>query len=137
MVLGDQHVHVLGRQPVSALVGGDRGLLHLQESSNRLLLQPFAGIARRDARGLSELGRGEPATRSERRVEAELLPQVDSVELERVNRGLKEPLCQRFLSGRNSLAQHRAPPQMHSMGVRSAASQWKAGRQRGALRTRF
>jgi predicted ATPase len=64
----------------------------LEQAGDGLLLEPLAGVARRDAGALGELvGRERPA-RLERAVEAELGPEVDGEQLERAEGGSEEAL---------------------------------------------
>ena len=109
MVLGDQDVRVLGREPVPPCLRRGVGRFDAQESRDRLLLEPLAGVAGGDAGGAGQLRRRDPPSGFQRLVKAEFLPEIDPVELECVNRGLEQARRERLLGGLNNLA-HRVSP---------------------------
>ena len=81
MVFGDEHINVRGREAVSARVGRRQRRIDLEEAGDRLLLQPLARIARRDAGTARQFRRRHGFTGLQSGVQAELLPQIDAVEL--------------------------------------------------------
>ena len=109
MVLGDQDVRVFGREPVPPRLRRCGGRFDAQESRDRLLLEPFAGVAGGDAGGARQLRRRDPPLEFQRLVEAELLAEIDAVELECVNGGLEQARRERVFAGLNNLA-HRVSP---------------------------
>ena len=119
VILVCQNVRVFCREPVPAGIRRSGRCVDVQEASDGLLLQPLAGITGRNPRSLCQLGWSESAPGPQRRVEAQFFTQVDPIQLERLHRRLEQTGCERFFRGRNNLAQHWAPPQMHPMGVRS------------------
>jgi hypothetical protein len=100
VVFGDEHVEVLGRQPVAACVRGYRRLVDHNEARDRLLLEPLAGIARGDAGFTRKFQWCNGAPCRERRVQPQLLPEINAVQLQRVNRGLQHPRCERLFGHR-------------------------------------
>ena len=84
----DERARVLGRQVEAPLAA----LLDVEQPGDGLLLEPLAGVARRDAGVVGELGGGERAVALERAVEAELRAEVDGEQLERAEGGAEEAL---------------------------------------------
>ena len=67
-------------------------VLDLEQARHRLLLEPLAGVARRDAGALGQLVRRQRAVALERGVEAELDPEVDGEQLEGAERRAEQAL---------------------------------------------
>jgi len=56
MVFGDEHIDVLGREPVAPCIRGRQRRIDVEEAGNRLLLEPLASVSGRDARVVREFG---------------------------------------------------------------------------------
>ena len=86
----EQDLVMAGRQGVAPLVGRRARIIDIEDAGDRLLLEPFAGVARRDPGAFGEgRCRGRPAI-GERPVQPEALPEVDRLELERGRDGGEE-----------------------------------------------
>src|SRR5690606_3462856 len=92
-------------QTVLARVGRRRWRLDHEEPGDSLLLQPLAGVARRNARARRQLDRRERAIGPECFIEPQLLAEIDAEQLQRLDRGFKQPRRQRLFR-RNSSARH-------------------------------
>src|SRR5262245_17249890 len=90
MVFCHQHVCVLWRQRVAALVGRARRAVYRNQPGDSLLLEPLTRIAERNAGLLGKLRWGESGMGTQSGVKPKFFAQVDAVKLERVNRGFDE-----------------------------------------------
>jgi len=66
--------HVLGRHAVPARERLGRGIVDVEQTGRRVVLEPFAQVALGGAGALGELGRGDGFAVGERPVQAEPLP---------------------------------------------------------------
>jgi hypothetical protein len=91
-----QHLGMAGGQLVAALAGGVVGVVAGDVPGGGLLLEPLAGVAKRDAGGGGDLGLGCGSEVVERLVEPEFQAQADAERLQRVGCVVDEPLGERF-----------------------------------------
>ncbi len=82
-----EHACVVGGEPVPACVGCGADVVGFEQSRDGLLLEPLARVARRDARAVRKVARGQRSVLGKGAVEAELGTQVDGEQLEGADRG--------------------------------------------------
>ena len=87
----EQHPCVLGVERVAPPPARLR-TVDVEQAGDGLLLEPLAGVARRDARPVGELGGRQRPVLGERGVEAELGAEVDGEQLERADGGAEQAL---------------------------------------------
>jgi hypothetical protein len=92
VLLVDEDGAVGGGQPVAALAGPGVRVVDRQKPSHGLLLEPLAHVTLGGAGAPGEVGRRCIPTISECAVEAELAPDVDGCDLQRVDRGREQAL---------------------------------------------
>jgi hypothetical protein len=79
-------------QRVPTRLGVGDWVVHVEDRSNRLLLEPFACIALVEPRQYSQFGWCQRPSVSECSIEAEASPEVDAQHIHRGNRGLEQAL---------------------------------------------
>jgi hypothetical protein len=67
-------------------------VIDVDHAGDGLLLEPLAGVARRDAGGLGQLARGQRPEFVQRAVQTELRAEVDGAQLQRAERGAEQAL---------------------------------------------